>query len=226
MLRFVAHLDEAFGKIFAGPETMRRCKDDLTELLNQDLDNPLVVKIHWLWNRFIAILLAVLGTISVLRAEVLMGSPFVIGLRNTFFLYPWHSDDPQDAINVVTRGSRPLSDDKSAASVCNQLYQSLLVSALFAAWLLALLSEMKRVLVGPKFQIDLPNCLHEPPTQDRLSHRFWTTRPACSGAWCTNALKFVSYLFIDYALTFCFILAIWMALAVWASGRLTISGRV
>ena len=205
---------------------MRRCKDDLTELLNQDLDNPLVVKIHWLWNRFIAILLAVLGTISVLRAEVLMGSPFVIGLRNTFFLYPWHSDDPQDAINVVTRGSRPLSDDKSAASVCNQLYQSLLVSALFAAWLLALLSEMKRVLVGPKFQIDLPNCLHEPTTQDRLSHRFWTTRPACSGAWCINALKFVSYLFIDYALTFCFILAIWMALAVWASGRLTISGRV
>ena len=197
---------------------MRRCKDDLAELLNQDLDNPLVVKIHWLWNRFIAILLAVLGTISVLRAEVLMGSPFVIGLRNTFFLYPWHSDK---AIYIETRGSY-----KSVAPVCNQLYQSLFVSALFAAWLLASLSEVKRVLVGPKFQIDLPNCLHEPPTQDRLSHRFWTTRPACSGAWCINALKFASYLFIDYALTFCFILAIWMALAVWASGGLTISGRV
>ena len=217
MLRFVAHLDEAFGKIFAGPETMRRCKDDLAELLNQDLDNPLVVKIHWLWNRFIAILLAALGTISVLRAEVLMGSPFLISLRNTFFLYPWNSNN---AIYIMTRGSY-----NSAAPVCNQLYQSLLVSALFAAWFLALLSEVKRVLVGPKFQIDLPNCLHEPTTQDRLSHRFWTTRP-CSGAWCTKALKFASCLFIDYALTVCFILAIWMALAVWASGGLTISGRV
>ena len=227
VLRFVARLDESFGKIVAGPETMRRCKDDLDELLNQDLDNPwifqlnnslpnLVVKIHWLWNRFIAISLAILGTRSVLNAEKLMESPFVLGLRNAFFRYPWIFGDADD---VQTRGS------ESVVSACNQLYQSLLVSALFAAWLLTSLNEVKRVLVGPRFQIDLPNCLQR-PTQDRLSHQVWTTRPTRSGLWCTNALKFLTYVFIDYALTFSGILALWMALAVWAGGYLTISDRV
>ena len=99
------------------------------------------------------------------------------------------------------------------------------MSALFGAWLLASLNEVKRVLVGPRFQIDLPNCL-QPPTQGRLSHQVWTTRPTRSGLWCTNALKFLTCLFIDYALTFSGILAIWMALAVWVGGKLTISERV
>ena len=230
VLKFVARLDESFGKIVAGPKTVRRCND---ELLNQNLDNrwifPLnnslpnpVVKIHWLWNRFIAILFGVLGTISVLGAEKLMGSPFVHGLRNAFFQYPWNS---HDANQILNRGSRPFNNDQSTISGCNQLYQSLVVCALFATWQLASLNEVKRVLVGPRFQIDLPNCL-QPVTQDRLSHRAWTTRSICSGLWCTNALKFLTCVFIDHALTFCFIWFIWLALAVWFGGVLTISGRV
>ena len=101
VLSFVAHLDKGVSQIFVGPETKRRCEDDLAE--------KGLVKIHWLWNRAIAVLLATLGSISVLRAEQLMASAFVRGLRANFFLYPWAGAD-----QVQTRGS-------GSAEACNKI---------------------------------------------------------------------------------------------------------
>ena len=94
--------------------------------------------------------------------------------------------------------------------------------ALFGAWLLALLSKMKRFLVGPQLQYYSPNCL------DAVPPDFWTTRPIpiCSRSWCTNALRFALRAFIGYALTFGTILATWLVFAVWIGGRLTLSDRV
>ena len=191
---------------------MRRCTNDLKALLKED-DNQ--VRVHWLWNRVIAMLLAALGTFSVLMAEPLMGTPLVLGLREIFFQYPWDRSD-----DVMNRGSpRSVDNGKSAAGACNQLYQSLLVTSLLSAWVLALGNEVKRALVGPKFQIYPPSCL-------KLPTQFWTTRPTCSASWCTNALKLAFCGIMDYALMCGVILAIWMALAVWASGGLTLSDRV
>ena len=166
VLDFVAHIDEAFGQIFVGPEAVRRCEEEVDACFKAQKG---VVKIHWLWNRVIAILLAALGTISVLQAEQLMRSAFVRELRAKFYLFPWARAD-----EVMKRGS-------GSAEACNQLYQSLVMVALFGAWLLALLSKMKRFLVGPQLQYYSPNCL------DAMPPDFWTTRPTtCS--WCTNAL--------------------------------------
>ena len=106
VLGFVAHLDDALSQIFVGPGTMRRCEEDLETCFKAEKG---LVKIHWLWNRAIAILLATLGTISVLRAEQLMGSPFVGGLRTHFFMYPFDRAD-----EVQTRGS-------GSAEACNKI---------------------------------------------------------------------------------------------------------
>ena len=202
---FIAHLDEAFGQIFVGPEAVRRCEEEVDACFKAQKG---VVKIHWLWNRAIAILLATLGTLSVLQAEQLMRSPFVRELRANFFLYPFDRAD-----EVQTRGS-------GSAEACNQLYQSLVMVALFGAWLLALLSKMKSFLVGPQLHYYSPNCLAVPPD-------FWTTRPTkCSRSWCTNALRFAFRAVIGYALTFGSILATWLVFAVWIGGRLTLSDRV
>ena len=200
VLGFVAHLDDAFSQIFVGPGTMRRCEEDLAE--------KGLVKIHWLWNRAITILLATLGTLSVLRAEQLMASAFVRGLQANFFLYPWAGAD-----QVQTRGS-------GSAEACNKLYQSLVMVALFGAWILALLSKMKSFLAGPQLQYYSPNCLSVQPPD------FWTTRPTCSRSWCNNALRFAFRAFIGYASTFCTIFATWLVFAVWIGGQLTVSGRV
>ena len=200
VLGFVTHLDDAFSQIFVGPGTMEQCEKDLAKHGS--------VKIHWLWNRAIAILLATLGTISVLQAEQLMRSPFVRDLRTNFYLFPFDR-----AEEVQKRGS-------GSAEACNQLYQTLVMVALFGAWLLALLSKMKSFLVGPQLQYYSPNCLAMPPD-------FWTTRPTiCSLSWCTNALRFAFRAFIGYALTFGSILATWLVFAVWMGGMLTVSGRV
>jgi hypothetical protein len=59
VLSFVAHLDKGFGQIFVGPETMRRCEEDLDSCFKAEKG---LVKIHWLWNRAIAVFLATLGT--------------------------------------------------------------------------------------------------------------------------------------------------------------------
>lgn len=209
MLIFVARLDEAFGKIFAGPETMRRCTNDLKELLKKDNNQ---VKIHWLWNRVIIMLLALMVIISTLMAEQLMRSPLVLGLRKSFFRYPWK---PTRLPNV----EREVPADGMAVGVCSQLFPALLVTSLFTAWLLALLAEGKRVLVGPKLPWYPPNCLKTPI-------QFLSTRPTCSGSWCTNALRLAFCIFLDYAWTFCIILATWWAFAVGISGELTQSGRV
>jgi len=192
---------------------MRRCTNDLKALLKED-DNQ--VKIHWLWNRVIAMLLAAFVISSVLMAEPFMDTPLVLGLREIFFRYPWDRSD-----DVVNRGSDPrlIDNGKSMAGACNQLYQFLLVTSLFVACLLTLGNEVKRVLVGPKFQIYPNNCL-------KLPTQFWTTRPTCSASWCTNVLKLAFCGIMDYALMCGVILAIWMALAVWASGGLTLSDRV
>lgn len=202
VLGFVAHLDDALSQIFVGPGTMRRCEEDLAK--------KGLVKIHWLWNRAIAILLATLGTTSVLRAEQLMRSALVRDLRANFFLFPWAQAD-----EVQTRGS-------GSAEACNKLFQSLVMVALFGAWLLALLSKMKSFLAGPQFQFYSPSFFEVVP------HDFWTTQSISSDtrSWCTNALCFTFRAFIGYALTFCTILAIWLVFAVWIGGLLTISGRV
>ena len=199
VLSFVAHLDKGVSQIFVGPETKRRCEDDLAE--------KGLVKIHWLWNRAIAILLATLGTLSVLRAEQLMASAFMRGLQANFFLYPWAG-----AFKVQTRGS-------GSAEACNKLYKSLVMVALFGAWLLALLSKMKSFLAGPQLQYSLPNCLSVPSD-------FWTTRPTCSRSWCTNAVTNALRFAFGYASTFCTIFATWLVFAVWMGGMLTVSGRV
>jgi hypothetical protein len=47
VLSFVAHLDEAFGKIFASPETVERCTHDLKRFLKEETGTSRV-KIHWL----------------------------------------------------------------------------------------------------------------------------------------------------------------------------------
>ena len=113
----------------------------------------------------------------------------------------------------MTRGS-------GSAEACNQLYQTLVMAALFGAWILALLSKMKSFLVGPQLQYYSPNCLAVPPD-------FWTTRPTiCSLSWCTNALRFAFRSLIGYALTFGSILATWLVFAVWIGGSLTLSDRV
>ena len=204
VLGFVAHLDDALSQIFVGPGTMRRCEEDIETCFKAEKG---MVKIHWLWNRAIAILLATLGTVSVLQAEQLMRSPFVRELRANFFLYPFDRAD-----EVQTRGS-------GSAEACNQLYQSLVMVALFGAWLLALLSKMKSFLVGPQLHYYSPHCLAVPPD-------FWTTRPTiCSRSWCTNALRFAFRAFIGYALTFGSILATWLVFAVWIGGKLTLSDR-
>ena len=198
VLSFVAHLDKGFGQIFVGPGTMRRCEEDLDSCFKAEG----LVKIHWLWNRAVAVFLATLGTLSVLRAEQLMASAFVRGLRANFFLYPWAGAD-----QVQTRGS-------GSAGACNKLYQSLVMVALFGAWLLALLSKMKSFLAGPQLQY------YSRPTA------FWATRPTCSRSWCTNALRFAFRAFIGYSSTFCTIFATWLVFAVWIGGLLTVSGRV
>ena len=199
VLDFVAHIDEAFGQLFVGPEAVRRCKEDLETYFEAEKG---LVKIHWLWNRAVAVFLATLGTLSVLRAEQLMASAFVRGLRANFFLYPWAGAD-----QVQTRGS-------GSAGACNKLYQSLVMVALFGAWLLALLSKMKSFLAGPQLQY------YSRPTA------FWATRPTCSRSWCTNALRFAFRAFIGYSSTFCTIFATWLVFAVWIGGLLTVSGRV
>ena len=84
--------------------------------------------------------------------------------------------------------------------------------SLLVAWLLALLAEGKRVLVGPKLQMYPPNCLRT-PTQFLIT-------------WCTDALRFAFCILIDYASTFCVILAIWWVFAVGVSEELRVSGRV
>ena len=205
VLDFVAHLDEAFGQIFVGPEAVRRCEEEVDACFKAEKG---MVKIHWLWNRAIAILLATLGTLSVLQAEQLMRSPFVRDLRTNFYLFPFDRAD-----EVQKRGS-------GSAEACNQLYQTLVMVALFGAWLLALLSKMKSFLVGPQLQYYQPNCLAVPPD-------FWTTRPTiCSRSWCTNALRFAFRSLIGYALTFGTIFTIWLVFAVWIGGVLTLSDRV
>ena len=207
VLDFVAHIDEAFGQLFVGPEAVRRCKEDLETYFEAEKG---LVKIHWLWNRAVALLLATLGTVSVLRAEQVMGSRFVGGLRAHFFLYPFERSD-----EVMTRGS-------GSAQACNKLYQSLVMVALFGAWLLALLSKMKSFLVGPQVQYYSPKCI------DAVPPDFCTTRPTiwCSRSWCTNALRFAFRAFIGYASTFATIFAIWLVFAVWIGGKLTLSDRV
>ena len=134
MLSFVAHLDEAFGKIFASPETVERCTHDLKRFLKEETGTSRV-KIHWLWNRAIAIFLATVGSLSVLNAEQLMESALVIGLKKTFFRHP-----NGDQVTFLGTAS---ADDKSATRECNQLYQALVVSSLFGAWLLALLAKVE-----------------------------------------------------------------------------------
>ena len=206
MLSFVAHLDEAFGKIFAGPETVERCTDDLKRFLKEKSREKKVppdtageegsssrVKIYWVWNRAIAIVLASIGSLSVLNAEHLMESALVIGLKKTFFRYPNGGQ--------VTLGSFSSDDDKSETKECNQLYQALVVSSLFGAWLLALLAkvEVKATLGGG---------------EGGGGGRSWW---ACTSAF----LVFVA----DFALTSGTILATWMVFAVWIGTALTLSDR-
>ena len=132
---------------------MRRCTNDLKALLKED-DNQ--VRVHWLWNRVIAMLLAALGTFSVLMAEPLMGTPLVLGLREIFFQYPWDRSD-----DVMNRGSpRSVDNGKSAAGACNQLYQSLLVTSLLSAWL-HLLGERGETRAGRTQVSNLPAQLLE-----------------------------------------------------------------
>ena len=192
VLSFVAHLDVAFGKIFAGPETVERCTDYLKRFLKEETDTSRV-KIHWLWNRAIAIVLASIGSLSVLNAEHLMESALVIGLKKTFFRHPNGGQ--------VTLGSFSSDDDKSETKECNQLYQALVVSSLFGAWLLALLAkvEVKATLGGG---------------EGGGGGRSWW---ACTSAF----LVFVA----DFALTFGTILATWMVFAVWIGTALTLSDR-
>ena len=220
MLSFVARLDEAFGTIFAGPETVERCADDLKRFLKEETGTSRV-KIHWLWNRAIAIVLASVGSLSVLNAEQLMGSALVIGLKKTFFRYP-NGDQ-------VTLGSYSSDDDKSATKECNQLYQALVVSSLFGAWLLALLAkvEVKATLGGGEgggggageggsggiIRALMPRSLDRQVEVAIAHSRSWWA--------CTSAFLFVA----DFALTFCAILAIWMVFAVWIGTALTISER-
>ena len=180
---------------------MRRCTNDLKEFL-KEANNQ--VKIHWLWNRIVTMLLALAVITSTLMAEQLMRSSLVLGLRKSFFQNPWNPT---------------MEFQSTTAGVCNQLFPALLVISLLVAWLLALLAEGKRVLVGPKLQMYPPNCL-------RISTQFLSTRPTCSTSWCTDALRFAFCIFIDYASTFCTILAIWWVFAVGISEELRVSGRV
>ena len=220
MLSFVAHLDEAFGKIFAGPETVERCTVDLKRFLKEETGTSRV-KIHWLWNRAIAIVLASVGSLSVLNAEQLMGSALVIGLKKTFFRYT-NGDQ-------VRLGSYSSDDDKSATKECNQLYQSLVVSSLFGAWLLALLAKVEvKATLGAGGEEGggiieetsegiiraLTRRSHDRQVRVAIEH-------SRSGWPCTSAFFFIA----DFALTFCTILAIWMVFAVWIGTALTISDR-
>ncbi len=209
MLSFVAHLDEAFGKIFAGPETVERCTDDLKTFLKEKTGTNRV-KIHWLWNRAIAISLASVGSLTVLNAEHLMESALVIGLKKTFFRYP--SGDQ------VRFGSSSADDDKSAMRECNQLYQALVMSSLLGAWLLALLAkvELKATLGGGEGDGGGGEGGGGGGDGDpgRRPRRSW---------W---AFTSAFFMFIaDLALTFCTILAAWIVFAVWIGTALTRSDR-
>lgn len=208
VLSFVAHLDDALGMIFAAPETLRRCE----EFLNGNGK----VKIHWLWNRIIAISMATVGTVSVLHTEQLMRSSLIKYLRQSFFHYPLS----RNRAAVEWRGSESIYDNDEDWAACNQLYHTLLVTTLFVAWVLALLIEVKLLMVGPTLQRSYPPKCLKLPTQ------FWNTRPTCSRSWFTNALTFASRFFIDFAYIFCAIFAIWWIFAVMISGALTTSDRV
>ena len=81
VLGFVAHLDDALSQIFVGPGTMRRCEEDLKTCFKAEKG---MVKIHWLWNRAIAILLATLGTLSVLQAQLAILGLSLSVLRGCF----------------------------------------------------------------------------------------------------------------------------------------------
>ena len=202
MLSFVAHLDEAFGKIFASPETVERCTHDLKRFLKEETGTSRV-KIHWLWNRAIAIFLATVGSLSVLNAEQLMESALVIGLKKTFFRHP-----NGDQVTFLGTAS---ADDKSATRECNQLYQALVVSSLFGAWLLALLAkvEVKATLAVA--------ARGGGGGGDRALTRRSLDRQAVA---CTSAC----FVFVaEFALTFCTILATWMVFAVWIGTELTMS---
>ena len=202
MLSFVAHLDEAFGKIFASPETVERCTHDLKRFLKEETGTSRV-KIHWLWNRAIAIFLATVGSLSVLNAEQLMESALVIGLKKTFYRHP-----NGDQVTFLGTAS---ADDKSATRECNQLYQALVVSSLFGAWLLALLAkvEVKATLAVA--------ARGGGGGGDRALTRRSLDRQAVA---CTSAC----FVFVaEFALTFCTILATWMVFAVWIGTELTMS---
>jgi len=80
-------------------------------------------------NRIIALLLALLVILESLFAEHLMASDLVLSLRFVFFQHPTN-------VAVTTRGSLQ-------AQACNQLYQSVLVLALLAAFVLSALSRSK-----------------------------------------------------------------------------------
>ena len=219
VLGFVAHIDEAFSKIFVCPGIMRQCEIDLDECFERGK-----VKIHWFWNRAVAILLATMVTLSVLWAERLMRSALVLDLRTVFYFYPWDKAD-----QVRTRGS-------DSAEVCNKLYQFLVMVALFGAWILALLSQMKRFLMGPfgawilALLSHMKRFLMEPRLQydtRRVVQKSGGTASRQLGVEENlNALCLAFCALIGYACTFFIILAVWLVFAVWIGGLLTLSERV
>jgi hypothetical protein len=207
VLSFVAHLDEAFGKIFASPETVERCTHDLKRFLKEETGTSRV-KIHWLWNRAIAIFLATVGSLSVLNAEQLMESALVIGLKKTFFRHP-----NGDQVTFLGTAS---ADDKSATRECNQLYQALVVSSLFGAWLLALLAKVE-VKATMKATLAVAARGGGGGGDRALTRRSLDRQQAVA---CTSAC----FVFVaEFALTFCTILATWMVFAVWIGTELTMS---
>jgi len=206
VLSFVAELDDAFGKIFVRPDIVSQCETDLGECFNKDApDNK--AKIYWLWNRFTATSLALAVILEALFAEQLMVSDLVRGLRKTFFRFPWNAE-------IETRGSPSVYDDGELAGACNQLNQTLLVMALFCAWILVLFAKAKIIL--------LPLMAQETIQGNRKIVHI----DSCSDDWCIKQFTNLIRVFIDLSTAFCTILGVWWVFGVWISGELMLADRV
>ena len=201
VLSFVAELDDAFGKIFVRPDIVSQCKIDLIKCFKYAPDNK--VKIYWLGNRVIATSLALAVILEALFAEQLMQSDLVRGLRKTFFRFPWNAE-------IETRGSPSVYDDGELAGACNQLNQTLLVMALFCAWILVLFTKAKIILLPLMAQETIQgNCKY-----------------TCSDDWCIKQFTNLIRVFIDLSTAFCTILGVWWVFGVWISGELMLADRV
>jgi len=133
-----------------------------------------------------------------------MESALVIGLKKTFFRHP-----NGDQVTFLGTAS---ADDKSATRECNQLYQALVVSSLFGAWLLALLAK-----VEVKATLAVAARWGGGGGDRALTRRSLDRQQAVA---CTSAC----FVFVaEFALTFCTILATWMVFAVWIGTELTMS---